>query len=324
MKAPKISIIVPVYNVEDYLVQCIESIINQDYENLEIFLVDDGSTDRSSIICEEYKQLDKRIIVIHKENGGLSSARNIALDNITGSYVTFVDSDDYVESTYVSSLYKILNDNNAQISVCGEKRFYYNEKKSKCFIPSPYKKIKGEKILSPVEGLSTYMLQDLFDASAWGKLYSSNLFTYVRYPEGKNYEDIGTTFKLFCNSTKISCISSPLYCYLQRENSILHNKTNTKTLWDGIEMVELQEKEVVKVFPELLYPAICRCFSMYCHVLKDSISSDDMELKEYAWKKIREERIFILKTKKCRKKAKIAALISFLGKKVFMTLLERK
>ena len=113
MKEPKISIIIPVYNVEKYLERCIKSVLNQDYKNLEIYLVDDGSTDNSGYLCDYYAEMDNRIKVIHKINGGLSSARNAALEKVSGKYVTFIDSDDYVSKNYISILYKTLYEKEA-------------------------------------------------------------------------------------------------------------------------------------------------------------------------------------------------------------------
>lgn len=121
-----ISVIVPVYNVEKYIDKCIKSIISQDYTNLEIWLVDDGSTDSSGEVCDKYAESDQRIIVIHKDNGGLSDARNVALDRMQGKYVLFIDSDDYIEKNYISYLYMLLKDYQSDISICNFK--YVNEK----------------------------------------------------------------------------------------------------------------------------------------------------------------------------------------------------
>ena len=317
MKEPKISIIIPVYNVEKYLKRCIKSVLNQDYKNLEIYLVDDGSTDNSGNLCDYYAEIDNRIKVIHKTNGGLSSARNAALEKVSGKYLTFIDSDDYVAKNYISILYKTLYENEAQISVCCELRFKLDNSNKEIFYEAPYKKYEGVKALTIIEGLRTMMTQELFDASAWGKLYLSSLFENVRYPEGINHEDIGTTFKVFCISNKIAFNSKCLYYYFQREGSIL-NQRNTKTLWDGIDMVEYQKNEIMKIYPELIEACDCRCFSMYCHVIKEAINSEDVKLIKYSWDKIKQLRGKIILQKNSRKKAKIAAVLSFLGNNMFI------
>lgn len=134
MTQPLISVIVPCYNVEEYLPKCVESILNQTYRNLEIFLVNDGSLDRSGEICDEYVVKDTRIKVIHKENGGLSDARNVALDIMTGEYVTFVDSDDYVAEDYVEYLYKLIEENGVKLSVSWHQEF-------KMVPPCPWKSV---------------------------------------------------------------------------------------------------------------------------------------------------------------------------------------
>lgn len=313
----KISIIVPVYNVKNYLEKCVNSIIKQTYSNLEIFLIDDGSTDGSGTLCNQFSQIDSRIKIIHKNNGGLSSARNVAIDKITGRYVTFVDSDDYVDEEYIEKLYKLIQKYNAQIAVCGEKRFTLKKNGIVQFQDSPYAKLENDKLMSAEEGIETFLNQYYYDASAWGKLYLSSLFSNVRYPEGKNYEDIGTTYKLFIKSSNIAFSSKPLYFYMQRPKSILHNLNNVKTLWDGIEMVETQYKDIVDTYPKLENAAIVRCFSMYCRCFKLGGLVGNNEIEDYSWKKIMEFRGNIIGSKNIRKKAKCAAILSLLGKKIF-------
>ena len=313
----KISIIVPVYNVKEYLERCVNSIINQTYSNLEIFLIDDGSTDGSGELCDLFSKKDCRIKVIHKLNGGLSSARNAAIDVMTGEYVTFVDSDDYVDCTYIEKLYALAKKYDVQISVCGEKRFTIDEKSDLIFRDSPYVKLKNEKVLNPEEGIETFLNQYYFDASAWGKLYLSSLFLNVRYPVGKNHEDIGTTYKLFMMASNIAFFSDPLYFYMQRPDSILHSFNNVKTLWNGIEMVEMQYKDVVNAYPKLEIAAIVRCFSMYCRCFKFGKLAKYSEVVEYSWDKIKTIRKKIIDSKNTRKKARYAAILSLLGRKLF-------
>lgn len=312
-----ITIIVPVYNVKKYLEKCVNSIINQTYSDLEIFLIDDGSTDGSGELCDYFSQKDRRIKVIHKSNGGLSSARNAAIDVMSGKYVTFVDSDDYVDEKYIEKLYGLVKKFDAQISVCGEKRFTQDEKGDVIFRDSPYVKLKNEKVLNTEEGIETILKQHYFDASAWGKLYLSSLFLDVRYPEGKNHEDIGTTYKLFMRASNIAFISDPLYFYMQRPESILHSFNNVKTLWDGIEMVEMQYKGVINVYPKLETAAIVRCFSMYCRCFKFGKLAKNSEIEEYSWKKITTIRRTIINSKNTRKKARYAAILSLLGRDLF-------
>ena len=190
----KISVVVPIYNVEKYLEKCIKSILNQTYNNLEIILVNDGSTDNCLNICKKFEKIDKRIFVINKENGGLSEARNYGIDKATGKYITFVDSDDYIDEDYLEFLYKNLIINNCDISICNPRIVYEDGGKSRtlykyCFPQNIV--LEGEKALEMM------LYQKKFDNSAWGKLYKINLFDEIRYPVGKLYEDIATTYKTF-------------------------------------------------------------------------------------------------------------------------------
>lgn len=193
-----ISVIVPIYNVEKYLNKCIESIINQSYSNLEIILVDDGSKDSSGIMCDSYILKDKRIKVIHKENGGLSDARNVGLDKAKGEYIVFIDSDDWIDEKMIEILYNIIKKNNSDISIC-DYFLAYNEE-----IQTQKEDIEIIN-LSNIEALKTIYDKDLGVCMivAWNKLYKRNLFKDdIRYPYGKIHEDEFTTYKLLYKAKK--------------------------------------------------------------------------------------------------------------------------
>jgi glycosyltransferase involved in cell wall biosynthesis len=220
-----ISIIVPVYNVEKYLSQCINSLINQTIKNLEIILVNDGSLDNSGKICDEFSKIDNRIIVIHKENNGLSSARNAGLEIAKGNYIGFVDSDDWLDETMYETLLKLIKDNGSDISCCK----FFKAADSGEKIPA----IDNETIQSftNIEGLNNFY-NDLYTQTvvAWNKLYDKNLFDNIIYPTGKIHEDEGTTYKLFYKANKITYTNKPLYYYRTTPNSITTRKFNKKRL----------------------------------------------------------------------------------------------
>ncbi len=222
MENEKITVIVPVYNVEEYLDRCVKSIMNQTYRNLEIILVDDGATDQSGAMCDEYASQDTRIKVIHKKNGGLSSARNAALDIATGAFIGFVDSDDYIHPTMFEKLYDACLRNQAQISIC----CHYTERGDKLLIEDYI--IDEEEYFTAQEALKVLVRDKGMKNYAWDKLYKAELFAGVRYPDGRNYEDIATTYLLFHKADKLCRIPEYLYYYQIRENSISGNQSDEK------------------------------------------------------------------------------------------------
>lgn len=218
LKKPLISVIVPVYKVEKFINKCVDSIINQEYSNLEIILVDDGSPDNCGKICDEYERIDTRVKVIHKENGGLSSARNAGLEIAKGDYIGFVDSDDYIEPFMYDKLLRALLREKCPLAICGTAYVFENGKRIK-------KTNAGDVIVMDFKDALTEMNQyRLFDMGAWSKLYEAKLFDNVRFPVGKLSEDFFVMYKIFDKAKKIVFVSDPAYNYLQRNNSISRNK----------------------------------------------------------------------------------------------------
>lgn len=206
---PKISIIVPVYKVERYLEKCINSILNQTFKDFELILVDDGSPDRCGEICDNYAKKDNRIIVIHKENGGVSDARNVGLDIATGEYIGFVDSDDWIEKDMYENLYDKCKKEQSDIGIIGVHELSEYDNYTYEYIP-----VKEE------------FLSILKRAHVWNKIFKKELFlkNSFRFKKGTAYEDLELVPKLFMNSRKVSIISSVGYYYLQRQDSIVHQK----------------------------------------------------------------------------------------------------
>lgn len=215
-----ITVVVPVYQVEQYLMRCIDSIRNQTYKNLEIILVDDGSKDKSPSICDEYVEKDTRIQVIHKENGGLSSARNAGIEQATGEYIIFIDSDDMIHPKMIEELYNLLQDTNSDIAICGYRRFSEQEELEKIVQPD-----LARHTYSREEALcQIYGLESIKYVVAWNKLYSIKLFDGVRYKLGKLNEDEFTTYKLFAKSSRIVSTNQIYYYYFYNGNSITTNQ----------------------------------------------------------------------------------------------------
>ena len=216
----KITVIVPVYNVEHYLDKCLDSLINQTYKNLEIIVINDGSTDNSGIICQEYAQKDNRIIYVEKENGGQSEARNMGLDRMTGSYVTFVDSDDWVEADYVETLYQKITEYQADIAVGNY--YSYNEQEGifcfHIFGSSYYEKVYDNVSIFENFYESEHM-KNFALICVGGKLYKSDLFRELRFEVGKLGEDGYLNQKIYLLAEKTIYLNAGLYAYRQREGS---------------------------------------------------------------------------------------------------------
>lgn len=222
-----LSVVVPVYNVEKFLKPCIESILCQSFTDYELILVNDGSKDRSGEICNYYSKKDNRIKVIHKNNGGLSSARNAGIDIASGEYIAFIDSDDYIRNDMFEILTKLAIENKADIVQCEYKKVYDNIKKYfKNNINDEVKLVNNLEVLSWLYNNQ----RTVSTIVAWSKIYRKDLFSEIRYPNGKIHEDEFTTYKLLYKSKKIVYTNQELYFYRQRNNSIMGAKYNKNRL----------------------------------------------------------------------------------------------
>ena len=211
-----ISVIVPVYNVESYLPKCLDSIIAQTYTDLEILIIDDGSTDRCGAICDSYAERDRRIRVFHTENRGLSAARNLGLDHAKGEYIGFVDSDDWIEPDMYEVLLRKAEETGADVVTC---RFYQEYTDRTETFPGPENEfaVKGDEILR------TYLLSKEICQDSWNNLFKAELFQTLRYPEGRSFEDIATKYLLLQKAEKLVYIPSCLLHYRNRKHSLSNN-----------------------------------------------------------------------------------------------------
>ena len=222
----EISIVVPVYNQDRYLAQCVESLLSQTFSDIEIILVDDGSTDQSGTICDRYEKMDVRIRVIHKVNGGLSDARDAGIDAAEGEYIAFVDSDDFVAKEMYDKLYVSIKREGADIAVCnctivdGEGRFIPKENEKCVLLEGMY---TGGQILN---GQGSYWL----NVVAWNKLYKRSIFARIRYPKGKYHEDEFIFHELYDNAKRVVCISDKLYFYRKTSGTITDPRNVMYTL----------------------------------------------------------------------------------------------
>lgn len=211
---PLISIIVPVYNVENYLKKCLDSLLSQTYQNLEIIAVDDGSPDNCGVILDEYAKKDDRVKVIHKENGGVSSARNVGLDNANGEYVIMVDSDDYVSCDFISSLYNNLVEYNTDISVCNYFQLDEDEEP---------KNLMEEKfiLMDKMKMISVMLFHYPFTGSLWNKLIKADLVRNVRFNvKLKHFEDYDFLYRVFKKADSLIFTYKQMYFYVNRQGSV--------------------------------------------------------------------------------------------------------
>lgn len=208
-----ISIIIPVYNTKKFINRCIHSVIAQTYSNLQIIIVDDGSNDGSGEVCDSYKQLDDRIIVVHKENGGAGDARNAGLKVANGKYIGFVDSDDYIAADMYESLYSAIKSYQVVIACCGRIDVYKGNAKIKRFV------LKEEVCYNHIDALKSLFLYESMDFSPCDKLFDAGLFNKLKFPKGRTSEDIPVIYRLYSRAGNVVHIGSAKYYYCHRQES---------------------------------------------------------------------------------------------------------
>lgn len=264
----KVSIIIPVYNVETYLERSINSILAQTYANIEILLIDDGSTDRSPQICDEYAAKDNRIVVIHKKNGGQGDARNHGLDICKGDYISFVDSDDWIEPAYIDELLKTALNAEADIAICELKRTRSPEEKR------TLKKIY-QQCYTPAEAISRlFSKREVSFIGPVCKIYKRHLFKTIRFPVGKYHEDEFFSYLALYSASKIAYTSEILYYYFQRENSTM----GTPHPYD---LLEAEEKQFEFILKHNLDEVVVSQANLICwQILYIYSQSSSLDLKE--------------------------------------------
>ncbi|MDY3001340.1 MAG: glycosyltransferase [Romboutsia timonensis] len=316
-----LSIIIPIYNVEKYLTKCIESVINQTYKNLEIILVNDGSTDNSKDIINKYSLIDSRIKVINKKNGGLSDARNVGIEIAKGDYIAFLDSDDWVELNMYEKLYSYIKQENADIAQCSYQKVY-NEEVNNQKIKEEIKLISGKDSLYNLSGKNAGKT-----VVVWNKIYKRELFNDIRFPKGKYHEDEFTTYKVLYKANKIVDLNLPLVYYRQRDGSITNSKFNIKRL-DALEafnerLAFYKEKNLDELQQLTLVP-ILRLTNEFYIKIKDSDIDDKYEILKLLRQGIKKDYILFMKNKYVSFKRKILLTIFVLNKDLFYKIYKNK
>lgn len=263
---PLISVIIPVYNVEKYLNKCITSVVEQTYKNLEIIIVDDGSTDQSPEICDEWKKRDSRIQVVHSSNGGAGKARNTALDMATGDYVTFVDSDDYIAPQMYQVLLEQFYDG-IGIVECNYSMVYDDSEKFK-----EERKIYKIHTYSAMQAMHENINDHIFRQLIWNKMYRKDVIKGIYFPTGNKIDDESWTYQAIGNASKLIYIDQKLYAYRQQEQSVMHLLDAKKRL-EALKAKEERHKYICEFMPQLKVESLNNlwftCIYQGQRVLKD-------------------------------------------------------
>ena len=307
----KISIIVPVYNVKRYLPRCLESIVAQDYSPFEVILVDDGSTDGSGELCDEWATQDSRIKVIHKANEGPGQARNAGLDAAQGQYVSFIDSDDYVHPQFISKLHGYAVEREAEVVLC---RWVEFEGENPAKLP-PMKGTARLTEMTGKEALRRIFYQDEITHSPWGRLYRRDLFNTHRFSEKYVYEDLELIYPLLKQVRKVVETDELLYGYMVRPTSLMRTFNAHRTV--VLDITEDLECKVAVSDPDLLGAVRSRRLSANFNMLKlmPRNDADFAPLFDRCWATVKQLRWGCLKDNHVRMKNKLGILLSYLGRR---------
>lgn len=268
MDAPLISVIVPVYKVEAYLDRCVQSIVDQTYPNLEIILVDDGSPDNCGAMCDVWAEKDSRIKVIHKENGGLSDARNAGMAVCRGEYIGFIDSDDYIASEMYQILFDLLQKDGSDIAACGVEMVYEDGTSPRPLTPA------GNTLLDNSAAVEAVIRETWLKQPVWYKLYKAELVRNIPFPVGKYHEDIFWTWQAVARAGKVSVTDTPCYYYVQRSGSIMAEGYSVRRL-DAIEAKQLRLAYLETAYPDLA--DLARADLMFSGMYHGQLALRDLE-----------------------------------------------
>ena len=316
MQEERISVVVPVYKVEPYLQACVRSILSQTYENMEILLVDDGSPDNCPAICDRFAEEDARVRVFHKPNGGLSDARNYALDRMTGEYVTFIDSDDFIAPDYLARLYRLLKENDADISVCGVQNIPESELAGFAGFRDDTEQKPSDAqtcVYTAEEALRAMLYQVPFDNSAWGKLYRKELFAHLRFPVGYWYEDFAVMPQIFLQAKRVCFHPYRGYGYLLRKEGIVRRSFSEKKM-QLIDLADKLEGIVLSDYPRLQPAVNSRIVRANMHIYSQiPLEAQYKPFRDRIAANIRSRRKAVLADPEARLGTKLALCMTYFG-----------
>jgi len=302
-----VSVIVPVYNVERYLDRCINSIINQIYSNIEIILINDGSTDGSLEKCKEYERKDSRIKVISKKNTGVSDSRNHGINAATGELFLFIDSDDWVTSDHIKHLVNLAGRYEADVTISSYIKVWEGKEDTTCVNSKNIEPV----IMNNEEAIVSLLYQRLFITSPWGKLFKRELFKNINFPFGRIYEDMGTIYKLLYNAKKVVYADYKSYFYFQRNGSIINSPFSIERL-EYLEFTKECMQFTKEKLPSAYSAAISRHFSA-CFQLLRALPWDKTykDVRSELYLEIVKYRKAVLGNKEARRINRCAACISY-------------
>lgn len=306
MNQDKISVIVPVHNTERLLEECVISIISQSLRNIELLIIDDGSTDNSGIFTDKFALEDSRIKVFHTSNKGVSAARNLGIEKASGDYISFVDSDDLLLPDSLENLHDMIKSANADIAEGKIVRNINGVKK---------KIIHNTKILTGKEAVKNYLYQKDLSSSVCGKLFKKSLFKGVKFKEGLRYEDLEIIHKLYAKCKKVVYLYIPVYYYNNRPDSFINNWSSSRL--DVLTVTKDIEDYMDKNYPECLAAARDRRLSANFNIFCLALKNNETQIADECWDFIKKYRLESLSNQNVRIKNKIGVLLSYFGKSIF-------
>lgn len=314
MNQPLISIVVPVYNVVEYVRTCINSLLGQTYENCEIILVDDGSTDGCESICDHYADLYPAVHVIHQEKQGLSSARNAGVSAARGDYIAFVDSDDYVSPVFIEALYISIKDSGfSMATVRRGTKFYDGDEPN---LEESLQQASLYEILTEVAYQRELLYQVSGNGAPW-RLCEKSLLELHSFPEGLVYEDFATTYKLVKECGSVAVLKSVnLYAYRLRRTSIMHGQHKPIEVASCLAVTRQVYGDICSWYPSLASAAASRCFAV-CRVTFAKIPDSEASSKAIIWEELKRYKSTVLRDGSARKRERIAALAASTGESAF-------
>ncbi len=314
----KISVIVPVYNVEKYLDRCVESIVSQTYENLEIILVDDGSLDNCPQMCDDWAKKDERIRVVHKTNGGISSARNRGIDEASGRYLMFIDGDDEILPNMVESMYLHIKKSDSDIARCR----MIKVEKTRSYPTREFCSDKSYIELSGMKAMEKLFINEI-DCSVCLGLYKNELFCNIRFPLGKTNEDFAVLYKVFCNSKKVVYMSDVFYKYFYRENSITTSRFSIKQFdkyYNCIDMIDYIQTNCPAVLPEARYYLQLQSMYLYKEVMLRGLEKEHFTEYRKIRKTLKREALNIISSKWFSSKEKLSVIVMVYTSDIYKSL----